>query len=78
MLRGFDEVVGEWSLVTMAWNLKRMSVLRAARSGAPRADSAEATRIDGQIRTIQEAHRHRFLGNHAPEARKPGFQGGRS
>jgi transposase len=30
MLRGLDQVRGEWSLVTMAWNLKRMFVLRAA------------------------------------------------
>jgi hypothetical protein len=26
-LRGLDKVRGEWSLVTMAWNLKRMFVL---------------------------------------------------
>ncbi len=30
LLRGLDKVKGEWSLVTMAWNLKRMFVLRAA------------------------------------------------
>jgi len=30
LLRGLDNVRGEWSLVTMAWNLKRMFVLRAA------------------------------------------------
>jgi hypothetical protein len=24
MLRGLDKVRGEWSLVTMAWNMKRM------------------------------------------------------
>jgi transposase len=29
-LRGLDKVRGEWSLVTMAWNLKRMFVLAAA------------------------------------------------
>jgi transposase len=29
-LRGLDRVRGEWSLVTMAWNLKRMFVLRPA------------------------------------------------
>ena len=28
--RGLDKVRGEWSLVTMAWNLKRMFVLCAA------------------------------------------------
>jgi len=27
LLRGLDQVSGEWSLVTMAWNLKRMFVL---------------------------------------------------
>ena len=26
-MRGLDKVRGEWSLVTMAWNLKRMFVL---------------------------------------------------
>jgi hypothetical protein len=30
LLRGLDAVRGEWSLVTMAWNLKRMFVLRLA------------------------------------------------
>lgn len=29
-LRGLDKVRGEWSLVTMAWNLKRMFILRLA------------------------------------------------
>jgi len=27
LLRGIDKVRGEWSLVTMAWNMKRMFVL---------------------------------------------------
>jgi len=27
LLRGIDKVRGEWSLVTMAWNVKRMFVL---------------------------------------------------
>jgi transposase len=30
LLRGIDRVRGEWSLVTMAWNIKRMCVLRPA------------------------------------------------
>ncbi len=30
LLRGIDKVRGEWRLVTMAWNLKRMFVLSAA------------------------------------------------
>jgi hypothetical protein len=30
LLRGLDNVRGEWSLVTMAWNMKRMFVLAAA------------------------------------------------
>ena len=29
-MRGLDKAQGEWSLVTMAWNIKRMHVLRAA------------------------------------------------
>jgi transposase len=31
LLRGLDRVRGEWSLVTMAWNIKRMFVLARAR-----------------------------------------------
>jgi transposase len=31
LLRGLDKVRGEWSLVTMAWNLKRMFTLCSAR-----------------------------------------------
>jgi transposase len=30
LLRGIDQVKGEWSLVTMAWNLKRMFNLKSA------------------------------------------------
>jgi transposase len=30
LLRGLEKVKGEWNLVTMAWNLKRMFVLKAA------------------------------------------------
>ena len=30
LLRGLDNVPGEWSLVTMAWNVKRMFALKAA------------------------------------------------
>ena len=30
LLRGLDKVSGEWTLVTMAWNVKRMFVLKAA------------------------------------------------
>jgi transposase len=29
-LRGLEKVSGEWTLVTMAWNIKRMNVLRTA------------------------------------------------
>jgi hypothetical protein len=29
-MRGLDKASGEWNLVTMAWNIKRMHVLRAA------------------------------------------------
>ena len=31
VLRGLDNVRGEWSLVTMAWNIKRMFALNTAR-----------------------------------------------
>jgi len=30
LLRGLDKVRGEWSLVTTAWNIKRMFALAAA------------------------------------------------
>jgi transposase len=30
LLRGLDKVSGEWALVTMAWNMKRMFALKAA------------------------------------------------
>jgi len=30
LLRGLDNVQGDWSLVTMAWNMKRMYDLAAA------------------------------------------------
>lgn len=29
LLRGLDNVTGEWNLVTMSWNIKRMLVLQA-------------------------------------------------
>lgn len=29
-MRGLDKAQGEWNLVTMAWNIKRLHVLRAA------------------------------------------------
>ncbi len=28
LTRGLDQVQGEWTLVCLAWNLKRMAVLR--------------------------------------------------
>ena len=33
LLRGLDAARREWSLVTMAWNIRRMAVLRALASG---------------------------------------------
>jgi hypothetical protein len=30
LLRGLDRVRGEWSLVTMAWNMKRLFALNPA------------------------------------------------
>jgi hypothetical protein len=35
LLRGLDNVRGEWNLVTMAWNMKRMFVLAAANHHLP-------------------------------------------
>jgi hypothetical protein len=31
-MRGLDKVAGEWTLATLAWNVKRMNVLRMALS----------------------------------------------
>jgi Transposase DDE domain len=31
LLRGIDRVRGEWTLLTMAWNMKRMFVLAGAK-----------------------------------------------
>ena len=31
LLRGLDQVAGEWNLVCLAWNLKRMASLRLQR-----------------------------------------------
>ena len=41
-LRGLDKVRGEWSLVTMAWNIKRMFALKPA--ATPRIAPARAIR----------------------------------
>lgn len=35
LLRGLNQVNGEWSLMTMAWNIKRMFVLNAAQNETP-------------------------------------------
>ena len=42
-LRGLDKVRGEWSLVTLAWNIKRMFALKAAPS--PRSAPSAAIRV---------------------------------
>ena len=33
LLRGLQAVRGEWSLVTMAWNIRRMAALRTLAAG---------------------------------------------
>src|SRR3954452_17440788 len=38
LLRGLDQVRGEWALVTMAWNLKRMFALAGAGLSRNRTD----------------------------------------
>ena len=48
-LRGLDKVRGEWSLVTMAWNMKRMFALSPrgrARPGDEKADGCRS--IEGR------------------------------
>jgi transposase len=50
-LRGLDKVRGEWSLVTLAWNLKRMFALKPAakpRIAPARAILAMPTPVSGQ------------------------------
>lgn len=42
LLRGIDKVRGEWSLVTLAWNIKRMFALKA--SASPRSGPSCAIR----------------------------------
>src|SRR5260221_13374437 len=41
LLRGLDKVRGEWSLVTMAWNIKRMFTLSSACSCRTRVPAAK-------------------------------------
>jgi hypothetical protein len=36
LLRGLEKVTGEWSLVCLAWNIKRMAVLRRNWAGSPK------------------------------------------
>jgi hypothetical protein len=43
-MRGLEKVRGEWSLVTMAWNMKQMSVLNPA------------CRRHAQLGAVQDAH----------------------
>jgi hypothetical protein len=40
-LRGLEKVRGEWSLVTMAWNMKRMFVLNPPDEAQARSDAAK-------------------------------------
>jgi hypothetical protein len=40
LLRGIDNVHGEWTLGTMAWNMKRMFVLVEFRTFAASTDAA--------------------------------------
>ena len=35
LLRGLEKVTGEWSLVCLAWNIKRMALLRPNWAGSP-------------------------------------------
>jgi len=50
-LRGLDKVRGEWSLVTLAWNIKRMFALKAAPS--PRIAPSSAIRALPATRSYQ-------------------------
>jgi len=43
LLRGLDQVRGGWSLVTMAWNLKRMFTLCSALLGGAKASPTKTT-----------------------------------
>jgi hypothetical protein len=54
-LRGLDKVRGEWSLVTMAWNLKRMFVLAplTRRPSVPAPESKRPKRPKSRLSTAR-------------------------
>jgi len=49
LLRGLDKVRGEWSLVTMAWNIKRMFTLKPRLMRPARVPAAKKKRPQGDI-----------------------------
>src|SRR5208337_928184 len=57
-LRGLDKVRGEWSLVTMAWNMKRMFALSPALRGRARPgdEKADSCWSIGEITTRSGRH----------------------
>lgn len=46
-MRGLDKANGEWNLVTMAWNIKRMHVLRARQTPSARRGPSASRRRRG-------------------------------
>jgi hypothetical protein len=53
LLRGRDRVRGEWSLVTMAWNIKRMYALRLSALPALRSNRGGGTQKSPRRRCVQ-------------------------
>jgi Transposase DDE domain len=51
-LRGLEKARGEWSLVTMAWNIKRMHVLSAAKGGIQKLQETLQGRSVSKIKEI--------------------------
>ncbi len=56
-MRGLDKARGEWSLVTMAWNIKRLHVLRAAEREGPMSPTILETQPCNEPRAICKALR---------------------
>ena len=57
LLRGLDNVRGKWSLVTMAWNVKRMFALMAAGRAAARAPNLHPVLSAAALLTVRQAAR---------------------
>src|SRR6195256_4951443 len=60
LLRGLDNVRGEWSLVTMAWNMKRMFALSAGGARCQHVAELARRRAKARAAVIMPDHRDDF------------------